>query len=253
MDHVLRVYLADHSAGYLQLIRGALERQRDLRVVGCATRGGEAYRQILRLKPDVLVTEVVLPALDGLSLLQRLRDDDRLPCTLVLSAFVNDYITGMTSLAGARDFLQKPCDVALLAHRIRAAAGSGSLLQPRNGSPVVREILARYGVPFHLAGCAYLMEALRMVYFDRSLLRGVTKILYPELGRQFHATAGSVEHSIRCALLAGWEAESPARRREYFGAAFDRFTSAPSNARFLAIAAAYLEQVLSQSCREGLG
>ena len=73
MEKVTRVFLADGSRDFLDLLRAELELQPDLSVVGCAVRGDDAYAQLTVLRPDVMVTDFLLPGLDGLSLLRRLK------------------------------------------------------------------------------------------------------------------------------------------------------------------------------------
>ena len=242
-----RVFLADGSIEYLDLMRYILERQEDIHVVGCARRGTEAYQQILTCKPDILVTDILLPSMDGLTLLQRLRAENMLPCTLVVTAFVNDYIARAVCQAGARDFLQKPCDGTLLAERIRSAYSLAVPSITVTDDPAIRVALARFGIPSHLNGFQYLLEAIRRAFVDHSILRGVTKILYPELARMFQTTPGCVEHSIRNALIIGWQSETPANRQDYFGSTFSCFQRAPSNTKFMAAMVNFLEQNGHQS------
>ncbi len=248
MGQALRVFLADGSEEFLNVLQAALERQKDIQIVGRSSSGSRAYAQILQEQPDVLVTDVLLPSLDGLSLLQRLHAEGRMPCTLVLSAFVNEYIVQAVSLAGAMDYLQKPCEPAHLAERIRDAARGGRSSAPLGYDLAIRDALARFGIPSHLNGSAYLREAIRRAIMDRSVLHGVTKVLYPELAAQFETTACCVERSIRAAVNEGWQAETPQRRNEYFGPTFDRYTRAPSNVKFIAAIITFLETRARARC-----
>ena len=160
----------------------------------------------------------------------------------MVSAFVNDYMARAVSLAGVRDYLQKPCNTVLLADRIREAARRSGPFPMANADILIRDALARYGIPPHLNGREYLQEAIRRASADRSILRGVTKVMYPELAKHFKTTACCVEQSIRTALVHGWNAETPEYRREFFGPLFDSFTGAPSNVRFIALVVAFLEK-----------
>ena len=241
MEKVTRVFLADGSRDFLDLLRAELELQPDLCVVGCATRGDDAYAQLTALCPDVMVMDFLLPGLDGLSLLRRLKKEERMPCTLVVSAFFNVYIAQAASLLGVRDYLPKPCGMDELVVRIREAANTRRQPSLRGFDTAIKEALSSFGVPVNLNGRRYLEEALRRVLQDRSVLHGITKILYPDLARYFGTTAVCVERSIRSAVFRGWEQGSAERRREHFGDAFDCFTEAPSNAKFISAVAAFIE------------
>ena len=241
MEKVTRVFLADGSRDFLDLLRAELELQPDLSVVGCAVRGDDAYAQLTVLRPDVMVTDFLLPGLDGLSLLRRLKKEERMPCTLVVSAFVNVYIAQAASLLGVRDYLPKPCGIDELVVRIREAANTRRQPALRGFDTAIREALSAFGVPANLNGRRYLEEALRRALQDRGVLHGITKILYPDLARYFGTTAVCIERSIRSAVFRGWEQGSAERRREHFGDAFDCFTEAPSNAKFISAVAAFIE------------
>lgn len=241
MEKVTRVFLADGSRDFLDLLRAELELQPDLSVVGCAVRGDDAYAQISALCPDVMVTDFLLPGLDGLSLLRRLKREERMPCTLVVSAFVNVYIAQAASLLGVRDYLPKPCGIDELIVRIREAANTRRGPALRGFDTAIREALAAFGIPANLNGRGYLEEALRRALQDRSVLHGITKILYPDLARYFGTTPVCIERSIRSAVIRGWERGNMSRRRDYFGDTFDCFTEAPSNAKFISAVAAFIE------------
>ena len=241
MEKVTRVFLADGSRDFLELLRAELEMQPDLSVVGCAVRGDEAYAQLAGLCPDVMVIDFLLPGLDGLGLLRRLRKEDRMPCTLVVSAFYNVHVAQMASLLGVRDYLPKPCGMDELIVRIREAANTRQQPALRGFDTAIKEALASFGVPANLNGRRYLEEALRRALQDRGVLHGITKILYPDLARYFGTTAVCIERSIRSAVFRGWEQGSAERRRQYFGSTFDCFTEAPSNAKFISAVAAFIE------------
>lgn len=241
MEKITRIFLADGSRDFLDLLRAELDQQPDFMVAGCAARGDEAYAQLTALSPDVMVMDFLLPGLDGLSLLRRLKQEDRMPCTLVVSAFVNVYIAQAASLVGVRDFLPKPCEIDELIVRIREAANTRRAPSLRGFDPAIKEALAAFGVPANLNGRRYLEEALRRALQDRGVLHGITKILYPDLARYFGTTAVCIERSIRSAVIRGWERGSDARRREHFGGAFDCFSEAPSNAKFISAVAAFIE------------
>ena len=78
MEQTIRIFLADASQDYLDLMRAELEQQPDFTVVGTAKNGAEALELLSARKPDVLVSDLLLPGLDGLSLMRRLKDAEKL-------------------------------------------------------------------------------------------------------------------------------------------------------------------------------
>ena len=239
-----RVFLVDTSADVLDQLKQALEAGGAIEVVGAAVRGDSAYVQISLLRPDILMTELLLPGLDGLSLLRRLKSDGRLPRTLVISGLVTDYIVRTVSGLGVDDFLSKPCELSTVCSRIEELAAPAYLYEEQNLRQAIARALVQLGITPNLYGHKYLSEAIYRAIEDRGVLHGITKILYPDLARRFQTTASCVERSMRSAICRAWERSTPESRRRYFGGLFDGYTSSPGNAKFILLMAQFLEDAV---------
>ena len=218
----------------LYLLRTALEEEGDLAVTGYASDGSAACTALLRERPDILVTDLLLPGLDGLSLLRRLRHEDRMPPTVVISSFVNEYMARALSVLGVRDYVPKPFTAAVLAQRIREAADPAAPPGTQDPEQFIHSALRALGIPAHLDGRRYVQRAVAMALQDRNYLHGITKSLYPELAKYFHTNSRCIERSIRSAVGLSWKHCSREERHAYFGSVFDDFEHPPSNARLIA-------------------
>lgn len=120
MKHAGTVVVVDDDPTNLELMTALLGR--DGYVVHTAADGAEALDVVLREHPDLVLTDVVMPNMNGFELCRRLKDDREtrlIPVVLVTGlAERQDRIEGIT--AGADDFLSKPFD----AHELRARARS---------------------------------------------------------------------------------------------------------------------------------
>ena len=232
-ENKIRVFLADASEDFLALMRAELGAAGDFVLAGTATDGEAAFRALCAAPPELLVADVLLPGLDGLELLRRLRTEGLRFPVMFLSAFSSPQTARRAAEYGAADFLLKPCCIPYLVRRIRRAARDGAPVP--DCVPEIREALREFGVPQHLSGYDFLAEALARTVEDRSLLRGVTKVLYPEVAARFSTSAECVERSIRSALEKAWTPRTEPRRRQAFGDAFAHFVRTPTNARFLAL------------------
>lgn len=242
MDGKLKIFLADSSQDFLELLTSTLAEQPDLEVIGCAERGDAAYSFIGANLPDVLVTDLLLPGLDGMSLLRRLKSDGTMPRTLILSAFISEATAEIASRLGVDEYLPKPCNATALVRRIREIGNSApSRTRIIDNALTIREALMRFGVNSHLNGFSYLLEGIYRVLEDRSSLHGVTKVLYPDLAKHFGTTSVCVERSIRTAVDKAWKTGSPESRRAYFGDLFDGFTRSPTNIRFITAIADFID------------
>ncbi len=228
----IRVFLADASEEFLarmrvELISGGFE------VVGMATDGRAALAGVRGAAVEVLLADILLPGLDGFALAEAVRDAGVGCAVVFLSAFLSGATARRAGEVGAADYLLKPCDTVYLLRRLREAARGAK--PRRDCAPEIAAALRAFGIPPHLTGYAFLAEALMRAAEDRTQLRGVTKVLYPELAEQFASTPECVERAIRVAVEKAWLPRNAERRKAYFGDAFDSFEKAPTNARFLAI------------------
>lgn len=113
----IRVLLVDDEPALTNLVKMALHYEGW--VVDIAHNGREAMAKFDRAAPDVLVLDIMLPDVDGLRILERVRQSDAYTPTLFLTArdSVMDRVTGLT--AGADDYMTKPFSLEELVARLR--------------------------------------------------------------------------------------------------------------------------------------
>jgi DNA-binding response OmpR family regulator len=127
----MRILLVEDDMRLAETLAEALSDQRY--VVDIATDGEAGWHQAKALDYDLLVLDVMLPELDGISLCHRLRSHRYNLPILMLTACdtINDEVTGLD--VGADDYIVKPVDLQKLFARIRALLRRGSL----TASPVL--------------------------------------------------------------------------------------------------------------------
>ena len=119
METKIRVLIADPSEDMRMILSETLSREEDVQVVGTAADGPEVLAKITELDPDVVLLELVLPKLDGLSVLRKLSDSGRNPAVLVMTGFVNSRVVAECAELGAAYFLPKPCETPEILRNIR--------------------------------------------------------------------------------------------------------------------------------------
>ena len=229
-----KILLADSSEEFRLLLRRTLEETGEFQVVGDTGDGDEAWELIQKAKPDVVVMDMILPGLDGMSLLQRMPKE--IKC-IVLSAFSTQAMVQEMMHLGAWYFIPKPAHMDSLLDRIRQATHDSSVLSLPTLEAEVTAILHEVGVPAHIKGYQYVREAIILVVQNMDAINAVTKVLYPEVAKRFHTTPSRVERAIRHAIEVAWDRGDLETLQGYFGYTVNSAKGKPTNSEFIAMIA----------------
>ncbi len=111
----------------------------DLEVVGDCS-GALAEEKVTQLRPHVVLLDIRMPDLDGISVLRRLRALPHPPAVAMLTTFDTDEYIGTALRAGAAGFMLKDTAPEQLVHAVRVLAAGGSVLSPT----VTRTVISGY-------------------------------------------------------------------------------------------------------------
>lgn len=126
----IRVLLVDDHAVVRTGLRGFLGLYEDIEVVGEAENGRRGIELTLELAPDVVVMDLVMPELDGISAIASVRAERPATQVVALTSFADDDKVTAALEAGASGFLLKDADADAIADAIRAAARGEVVLDP---------------------------------------------------------------------------------------------------------------------------
>ncbi len=232
METTIRILLADSGEDFRTMLQDVIAAEEDMELIGSVEDGVEALHMIETRHPDILVTELVLPRLDGLGLLTALSQQEDAPASIVLSSFYNDRVIAACAGLGVHYFIPKPCDIQALITCIRQTAVlcnqapvpvSAGIAMPSAGpktpslESVVTEIIHEIGVPAHIKGYKYLREAIILTVNDMDSINAVTKVLYPAVAKKFGTTPSRVERAIRHAIEVAWDRGDIETLQKFFG------------------------------------
>lgn len=124
----MRVVIADDDAVVVESLRIVLDAQPDIEVAGCGTDGADAVRLAADSAPDIVLLDIQMPGMDGLSAAERILAVPKPPRVVFLTTFSDDeYIVRALAL-GAAGYLIKQ-DVAGVAPALRAVMAGRSVLE----------------------------------------------------------------------------------------------------------------------------
>ena len=99
---------------------------------------------------------------------------------------------------------------------------------------LISELMLDMGVPAHLKGYRYIRTAVLLAEQDMKVVGSVTKLLYPEIAKQYNTTDGKVERAIRNAIEISWERGNKKIFEEMFGYCAESGQGRPTNSEYIA-------------------
>ena len=255
MDKI-NVAIADDNIEMAYTIAEMVESDKELIFAGLAHDGEEIYRIIKDNHPDVVVLDIFMPKLDGLTVMEMCRNDDSIinkPLFIAISSVSNDQIAEDAFNQGASYYMIKPFDVNYLLSRIKRVKFEDKTEKNTSYKYVVREAAAVYGknnieayvteiiheigVPAHIKGYQYLRDAIMLTVDDTEMVGSITKILYPTIAKKYKTTSSRVERAIRHAIEVAWSRGEIDSINGLFGYTVSSGKGKPTNSEFIALIA----------------
>ena len=174
---MIRVLIVDDHGVVREGLRAFLDLQDGLEVVGEAADGRQALAQAERLRPDVILMDLVMPHLDGVGAMRELRR--RMPeiRVVALTSFLDEERLLPAIQAGAAGYLLKDADPAEVVRAVRAAHEGQAIIAPAAAARLVDAISQSAGPSPHDRLTAREREVLELIANGRS-----NKLIALELG-----------------------------------------------------------------------
>lgn len=251
----LKIAIADDNKELVKTMSSYFEKHPEIEVVWTAQNGKLCLSKLEETVPDVLLLDIIMPYLDGIAVLDNIRQIEELSDLkiIMLTAFGQEDVMTQAAGLGASYFMLKPFEFEQLVNQIFQAAKlqkPSTVKQPTSqmekGPEVVTQkvldtaittTIKEIGVPAHIKGYSYLREAIQMVYNDNELLGAVTKILYPDIAEKYKTTPSRVERAIRHAIEVAWNRGNYDVISKTFGYTVHHLKSKPTNSEFIAMIA----------------
>ena len=256
----LNVAIADDNERMVDLLSTLVKGDKELELVGQAADGQEIYKIIKEKEPDVVLLDIIMPKMDGITVMEKVNEDPSVrkrPAFIIISAVGQERIIEDAFRLGACYYIMKPFDNDMVLNRIkqfrkfgkgirRDNRGTGGLgrageISEKNLQIDVTDIIHEIGVPAHIKGYQYLRDAIMMSVEDMEMLNSITKILYPTIAKKHQTTPSRVERAIRVAIEKSWEDADPEYRKKIFGAMGAEDSTRPTNSEYISMIVHYLK------------
>lgn len=254
MKEKIRIFIADDNTEFVSTLATCLSREEAFEVVGTAKDGVEAVEKIKELKPTVVLLDIIMLHLDGIGVLEKLKEDNfPIPVCIMISAVGQDKVTARAMSLGAQYYIVKPFEMNMLIKRIKELT---DLSLPTNNSysnrlnyiktdenkkpnleAMVTNVIHEVGVPAHIKGYQYLRDGIMMVVENIEVINQITKQLYPDLAKKYHTTPSRVERAIRHAIEVAWGRGQIDVVENIFGYTVNANKGKPTNSEFIAMIA----------------
>lgn len=226
-----KVLIVDDGEEYCQTLAHALGEHYRIRI---CTNGARALDLMQSFRPDILILDLMLQELDGLTLLQMAYEKEIRPKVLVTAYYFSPYTHNVLSRLQVDYSMRKPCSIQAMVCRVADLAAKSTADTPASDKPedLVATMLLNMGFAPHLDGFRYLQTAITVYRQDTS--QAITKELYVAVAKVHNKDPRQVERSIRSAIEITWKRSSCHQLTHYFAPAPDGSVPRPSNGRFIA-------------------
>lgn len=248
------IAIADHNEQMRDVLVNILHQDEEVQIVGVAKDGEEIYQIIRDKEPDIVLMDIIMPKMDGLTVLEKIRMDEDIekkPDFIMISSIGQDRIVEEAFSLGARYYIMKPFKNEMLLKRIKilktgqkmtevgkdAFFDSMSDYAGRNLEADVTNMIHEIGIPAHIKGYRFIRDAIMMSVEDMNTLNSITKILYPSIAKKYETTPSRVERAVRHAIEVAWSRGRVDVLDELFGYTIDAGKGKPTNSEFIALLA----------------
>ena len=249
---MLSVAIADDNERMLEMLDSIVKKDDEIRIVGKANDGEAVYHMIKEKEPDVVLLDLIMPKLDGLSVMERINQDHTIkkhPKFIIISAIGQEGITEDAFNLGAYYYIMKPFDNDMVLKRVKAMKNCTGVRSIRgsmtpqyvekkkieNLENDVTDMIHEVGVPAHIKGYQYLRDAIMMVIEEPEMLNSITKILYPTIAKRNQTTPSRVERAIRHAIEVAWSRGNMDIINSLFSYTVSTGKGKPTNSEFIAL------------------
>ena len=215
-------------------------------IIAVTESGQDAIELIKSHRPDIVVSDVYLQGLDACGMLEMLEAYDGKTLFAIMTAVNSKSVIEQVLASGFDLFSLVPFNRRYMDRKLRDGlvrkyeSKKSSIIDVRDEFDVltyVAKLMHEVGVPASIRGYDYIRESILMALSDRSVLKSITKELYPSIAQKNDTTASRVERAIRHAVEVAWQRGDVEVLNGIFGYTVKSTKGKPTNGEFISMLA----------------
>ena len=227
---MLKLLIADAAEDFRTAVADATKGTYVVKTCG----DGQSALELARsFGPDLLILDLMIPGVDGLSLVQLITQYRGKPLILATTRFLSDYVLESASRIGIDYMVVKPCNIQSVVTRLADLVDSQNPPAQIKADPrvTVTNLLLAMGFATNNKGYLYLREAIPIYAEDPQ--QAITKELYPAVAKRCGGGVEQVERAMRTAIQRAWIRRDEQIWKMYFTPLPDGTVRKPSNSEFI--------------------
>lgn len=245
MEGNIKLLIANEDSEETNSISQKLTEENSLWTVDKAYSGKEAVEHIENNIYDLVITDIVLPEIDGFEIIERVKSLNKDTKIIVLTALSSETFIKKSMSLNADYYMMKPANPNVLIKRIKdlfETSGNENVMNMRMDSDreieeKITNIFITVGIPAHIKGYQFLREAVKLAMENPDIINSITKKLYPSIAERFDTSASKVERAIRHAIEVAWNRGKIENINNIFGLTVYSNNEKPTNGEFIALVA----------------
>lgn len=242
---MLKLLIVDAAEDFRMALAEAMK---GMYIIKTCDDGQSALELARTFSPDLLILDLMISGVDGLSLVQMIAQIRGKPIVLATTRFQSVYVLDAATRVGIDYIVVKPCSLQAVVNRLADLVDSRipNVVTMPDPQITVANLLRSLGFTSGTKGYTYLREAVPIYAKDPQ--QAITKELYPEVAKRCGGNAKLVERDIRTAIDRAWKYSDKQIWKLYFQTLPDGSLKRPSNAVFIArIAETLFEQLYNNA------
>lgn len=239
----IKIYLADGQEQDLKAIEKYFSDKKEYEVVGCGLNGETVAKEVVALKPDFLISEVLLGGIDGFKVMEEIKTSlkESAPKVIFVSNLSHAGFISKAMKEGASYFMVKPISFENLEERIVDLCQPQEIVKIADSDKMLDEkisnIFISIGIPAHIKGYQFLREAVKLAVVEPDIIGSITKKLYPTIAEKFATSSSKVERGMRHAIEVAWNRGKIENINSLFGLHIYGANDKPTNGELIALIA----------------